>query len=61
MKQEKQPDEQPKRKVADQVVTPKRLYFIPAIRRSVEAADYEDAVAQAEKVTEKEEEGDGNK
>lgn len=61
MKQETQPDEQPKRKVADQVVTAKRLYFVPSIQRSVEAADYEDAVEQAKKLTKKEEAGDGNK
>ena len=52
---------QSNRQVADQVMTPKRLYFVPDLGVSVEAEDCEEAVKSAKKLTEKEEAGDGNK
>lgn len=47
------PDEQPKKKVAKKVVTPKRRYFVPEHGVSVKATSHEDAVKQAEAIVKK--------
>lgn len=52
----KTPDEKPKRKIAKQVIAPKRRYFLPHLGRTVVASDAREAV----KVTPSEE-GDGNR
>lgn len=44
---DKAPDEQPKRKLAKRVITPKRLYFVPEHNVSVEATSTKDAVDKA--------------
>jgi hypothetical protein len=56
------PDEQSKKKVAKQVIAPKRRYFAPE-GVSVEADSLEDAVKQLEELKRKqaEEEGDATK
>jgi hypothetical protein len=49
MDKKKSPDEQPKSKIARQVTTPKRRYFVPAFGVSVEADSAQDAVEEAKK------------
>lgn len=53
------PDEQPKRRVARRVMTPKRRYFVPEHGVSVKAENVDKAVEAARKaVTKKEKVGD---
>lgn len=69
MEDAKTPDEQPKSKIAKQVVSPNRQYFVPAHGASVNARSAKEAVtkAKAQKTTESndaqaadaEKEGDG--
>lgn len=58
MDNKKSSDEQPKRKIAERVVTPKRKYFVPALGETVEATDAETAVEEARKAVKKREAGD---
>jgi hypothetical protein len=58
MTDKKSPDEQPKRKMARQVMTPKQRYFVPAYGISVEAGTAEEAVKAAAETVNKQEEGD---
>lgn len=48
-------EEQSKEDVAKKVITPKRRYFVPSVRRTVEA---ENVAEVAKQVTEKKEDGD---
>jgi hypothetical protein len=52
----KSSDEQPKAKIAKQVITQKRIYFVPAYGISVEAESAEDAAKVAKKQADKSEE-----
>jgi hypothetical protein len=52
------PDEQPKKKVAKQVVTPKRAYFVPRYNRTVEAESAEEAGKLAKDEDKKTKDGD---
>jgi hypothetical protein len=44
-------DEKPKRRIAKQVVSEKRQYFVPAHGRSVSAKDADEAVTKAKKAS----------
>jgi hypothetical protein len=52
------PDEKPRKKVAEDVVTAKRQYFVPKYNRSVEAETAKDAVSAAKEEAKKSEDGD---
>jgi hypothetical protein len=50
-------EEQPKKQIANKVITPKRKYFVPSTGRTVEAESLADAVTESEK-TKQEKVGD---
>jgi hypothetical protein len=58
MDNKKSSDEQPKQKIARQVMTPKHRYFVPAYGISVEAESAAEAVQIAEETIKKPEGGD---
>lgn len=54
----KSADEVSKKRLADKLITKKALYFVPEHSVSIEADSPDDAVEQAKKLTNKEEDGD---
>jgi len=58
MARKKSPDEQPKRKIASRVITPKQRYFVPSQGISVDAESAEKAVKAAQEAATKQEGGD---
>ena len=52
------PDEEPKRKTAKRVITPKRKYFVPDYPANVEAESAEQAAELAKKQHDEKQDGD---
>lgn len=53
------PEEQPKKKTAKRVITPKHLYFMPESGMTVKAYNADEAVTRADQsIKKQEEEGD---
>ncbi len=58
MSTSKKPEEQPKRRVAKQVITQKRKYFVPSCNVTVDASSAGEAAELAKKALVADKEGD---